>query len=256
MIEAGRAMVLSVAALGALAGPAVGQKLQWADVVYVPGAWQAGRLVPRSTTNTAADTLALVMRVDYFASAPRWRAEIRRSSDGVNFGEPTVLLGERTSASVVTQLGATPLDQHALGRDLLVRSAIVFDANGRRTGVASGRIVDRAANGTVVRVAFRRSQRTANFSDDLLNPRGPSAGRQLIASRLTSVGDQRSASVVATAGARGVDRVRTPRGEVPVRPDSMAIVRMEHFSVGAMRLEDFLRQGGLGPYKPAEGQRP
>ena len=62
--------------------------------------------------------------------------------------------------------------------------------------------------------------------------------------------------MVATAGARGVDRVSTPRGEVPVRPDSMAIVRMERFAVGAMRLEDFLRLGGLGPYRAAEGQRP
>jgi hypothetical protein len=251
-----RAGLIAATLLAAAAGVAHAQKLQWADVVYVPGAWQAGRLVPRATTNTATDTLALVMRVDYFANAPRWRAEIRRSSDGVNFGDPTVLLGERTSASVVTQLGATPLDQHALGRDSLVRAAIVFGADGRRTGAPSGRMVDRAASGVVLRVAFRRSQRTATFSDDILDPRGQSAGRQLIASRLTSVGDQRSASVVATAGARGVDRVRTPRGEVPVRPDSMAIVRMEHFSVGALRLEDFLRQGGLGPYKAAEGQRP
>lgn len=251
-----RAGLIAATLLAAAAGVAHAQKLQWADVVYVPGAWQALRLVPRATTNTATDTLALVMRVDYFANAPRWRAEIRRSSDGANFGDPTVLLGERTSVSVVTQLGATPLDQHALGRDSLVRAAIVFDANGQRTGAANGRIVDRAANGAVQRVAFRRSQRTATFSDDLLNPRGASAGRQLIASRLTSVGDQRSASVVATAGARGVDRVRTPRGEVPVRPDSMAIVRMERLSVGAMRLEDFLRLGGLGPYRSAEGQRP
>jgi hypothetical protein len=84
----------------------------------------------------------------------------------------------------------------------------------------------------------------------MLNPRNQTAGRQLIAGRLTAVGDQRSASVVATAGARGVDRVRTPRGEVAVTPDTMAVRRMEQLAVGAMRLEDFLRQGGLGPYRP------
>ena len=32
-------------------------------------------------------------------------------------------------------------------------------------------------------------------------------------------------------------------------PDPAAVERMEHFDVGAARLEDFLREGELGPYK-------
>jgi hypothetical protein len=48
-----------------------------------------------------------------------------------------------------------------------------------------------------------------------------------------------------------VDRVQTPQGSVPVRPDTAAVSRMEHFAVGAVTLEDFLRAGGLGPYAPA-----
>jgi hypothetical protein len=207
----------------------------------------------------ATDTLALVMRVDYFANPPRWRAEIRRSSDGQTFGEPDVVLGggNAAAASVVTRLGATPLDRHALGRDSLIRAvAAVMGPTGRRQGAANGRLAERRADGSVFRVAFRRTARTAAFDDRLLDPRNTSAGAQLISSRLTSVGDQRSAGVVATAGARGVDRVRTPGGEVPVTPDTMAVVRMERFAVGAMRLEDFMRLGGLGPYQPDSAAAP
>ncbi len=248
-----RIVLIAAAAAAALGAAARGeaQKTQWTDMIYVPGRWQGARLAALVTRNTATDSLALVMRVDYFANPPRWRAEIRRSGDGQTFGEPDVVLGSGATASVVTRLGATPLERHALGRDSLVRAvAAVLGAGGRREGVANGRFADRRADGTVFRVGFRRTARTAAFDDRLLDPRNASAGSQLISSRLTSVGDQRSAGVVATAGARGVDRVRTPGGEVPVTPDTMAVVRMEAFAVGVMRLEDFMRLGGLGPYKP------
>lgn len=245
---------LRLAALLLLApAPALGQRAQWTDMVYVPGRWGGvpGRLVPATTRNAQTDSLALVMRVDYFANPPRWRAEVRRSADGRTFGEPDVLLGNAATVLVVTRLGTTPLERHALGGDSLVRAAAgVMDAGGRRRGVANGRLAEPRADGTVFRVAFRRSARAPQFDDRLLDPRNASAGAQLISSRLTSVGDQRSAGVVATAGARGVDRVRTPGGEVPVRPDTTAVLRMEAYEVGAMRLEDFMRLGRLGPYKP------
>jgi hypothetical protein len=234
-----------------LPGPLLGQKLQWTDMVYQPGRWAGGRMAPTATRNQATDSLALIMRVDYFAKAPRWRAEIRRSSDGQSLGEPDVLLGNGATVLVVTRLGTTPLAQHALSRDSLVRAlAAVMGTNGRRTGVTNGRFAETRADGSVLRVAFRRSARAATFDDRLLDPRNASAGAQLISSRLANVGDQRSASVVATAGARGVDRVRTPGGEVPVTPDTMAVVRMERYAVGALKLEEFMRAGGLGPYKP------
>lgn len=238
------ALLLAPAALEA-------QKIQWTDMVYVPGRWQAGRVQPAATRNPATDSLALTMRVDYFANPPRWRAEIRRSVDGQSFAEPQVLIGNGAAASVVTRLGATPLERHALGRDTLLRAvAGVMGTAGRRQGVASGRFSERRADGTVLRVGFRRTARSAAFDDRLLDPRNASAGSQFISSRLASVGDQRSSGVVATAGARGVDRVRTPGGEIAVTPDSLAVRKMESFSVGVLRLEDFMRLGGLGPYKP------
>ena len=90
---------------------------------------------------------------------------------------------------------------------------------------------------------FRRSQRGPTFDEAMLDARNASAGRQFLARGIASVGDQRSASVVATAGARGVDRVQTPRGSVPVTPDSLAVRRMERYVVDAMTLEEFLRYG-------------
>lgn len=230
--------------------PALAQRSQWTDMVYVPGRWQGAQLAPLLTRNQRTDTLALVMRVDYFANPPRWRAEVRRSVDGQALGQADIILGNGAAAQVVTRLGATPLDRHVLGRDSLVRALVrVMNAGGRRTGVSSGRFAEQRADGSLLRVGFRRSQRTAQFDDRLLDPRNSSAGAQLIGGRLASVGDQRSAGVVATAGARGVDRVRTPGGEIAVTPDTLAVLRMERFAVGMLRLEDFMRLGGLGPYR-------
>jgi len=243
------------AALAGAAAPAQAQKVQWSDAVYVPGRWQGGQLVRGTTRNGAADSLALVMRVDYFASPPRWRAEIARTRNGRTFGEPDVLIGQGANVQVVTALGATPLAQHLLGRDSLVLAAVAaLDAQGRRRGAANGRLVDHGPDGSVQRVVFRRTARAAEFSDDLLNARA-GGGRQFLASGIQRVGDQRSASVVATAGARGVDRVQTPRGTVPVNPDAAAIARMEAASVGAVRLEEFQRAGRLGAYSTRGGTR-
>ncbi|HVM42191.1 MAG TPA: hypothetical protein VMT77_01715 [Gemmatimonadales bacterium] len=237
-----RSGLLVAGLVAGAAASATAQKAEWTDVVYVPGRWVAGHVVAQP------DSLALVMRVDYFASPPRWRAEVRRTSDGQTLGPADVIVGSGQHGVVVTQLGTTPLEQHVLGRDPLVRALVVFDVSGRRTGAAAGRITERAADGTVTRVVFRRAARTADFDAALLDPGAKAGGRTLLASGISAVGDQRSASVVATAGARGVDRVQTPGGSVPVTPDTMAIVRMEHYSVGAMALEAFLRAGGLGAY--------
>jgi hypothetical protein len=239
--------------LGAgMAGELPAQRAQWTDIIYVPGHWAGSRLVPRRTADPGSDSLALVMRVDYFSAPPRWRAELRRTTDGQTLGTPEILVGEGARALVVTPLGTTPLAQHALGQDPMVRALVVFDRSGRRQGPVSGRFVERGAEGGVARVVFRRAVRNPSFDTSLLNPGGRSAGRTLLASGIASVGDQRSASVVATAGARGVDKVHTPNGEVPVTPDSAAVKRMDRYAVGAIALEDFMRAGGLGPYAPTQ----
>ena len=228
-------------ALLLFAADASAQKVQWTDMVYVPGRWQAGQIVAPA----GKDTLALVMRVDYFARTPRWRAEIRRTKDGNTFADPVTILGEKQKALVVTPVGTTPLDQHAMGKDPLVRAALVFDAKGARVGPANGVIAD------ATRVAFRRTAKTPTFDNADLDPSKQTQGRQFISKSLVSVGNQRSASVVATAGARGVAKVRTPGGMIDVKPDSNAVKSMDRMVIGAMKLEDFLRAGKLGPYKAA-----
>ena len=229
----------------AVPGRAAAQQAQWTDVVYVPGFWSAGRIAPRP------DSLALLMRVAYFSAPPQWRAEIQRTADGRTFGSPEILVGSGTQAVVVTALGTTPLEQHALGKDPLVRVLVVFDQGGRRKGPAEGRITDRSADGAVARVVYRRAVRSPDFDTRLLDPGNRAGGRTLMASTISRVGDQRSASVVATAGARGVDRVKTPGGEVAVAPDAAAVARMERYAVGQVALEAFMRAGGLGPYAAA-----
>jgi len=241
----GRALLLVAACAAGAAGNAWAQRAQWTDVVYIPGRWAGGRVVAQP------DSMAMVMRIDYFSAPPKWRAEIRRTGDGRTLGEPDILIGQGRRAVVVTPLGATPLEQHALARDPLVTAAVIFDQGGRRAGPASGRITERSADGRVSRIVFRRVVRNPSFDAKLLDPGNRSSGRTLLASGIAAVGDQRSASVVATAGARGVDRVQTPAGSVPVRPDTAAVSRMERFAVGAVALEEFLRAGGLGPYAPA-----
>jgi hypothetical protein len=231
----------AVALMLVCAADASAQKVQWTDMVYVPGRWQAGQIV----APTGKDTLALVMRVDYFARTPRWRAEIRRTKDGVSFADPVTILGEKRKALVVTPVGTTPLDQHALGKDALVRAALVFDDKGARVGPANGVIAD------ATRVAFRRTAKTPTFDNADLDPAKQTQGRQFISKSLVSVGNQRSASIVATAGARGVAKVRTPGGMIDVKPDSNAVKSMDRMVIGAMKLEDFLRAGKLGPYKAA-----
>lgn len=243
-----RAAALAVLLAAGTAATAQAQKAQWTDVVYVTGRWAGGKLVTKASVNPQTDSLALVMRVDYFSAPPRWRAEVRRTSDGRTMGTPDILVGQGAHAVVLTPLGSTPLEQHALGQDALVRAVVVFDQNGRAPGPASGRLVDRAPDGSVSRVVFRRAVRNPDFANALLDPGARSGGRNLVASTIAHVGDQRQASVVATAGARGVDRVKTPGGDVPVTPDSAAIRRMEAFAVGAVALEDFMRTGALGPY--------
>lgn len=250
-----RAGILVAAVLAGTAGTAAAQQAQWTDVVYVPGYWAAGRLV-QPAAGRRTDSLALVMSIVYYASPPKWRAEISRTSDGRTMGAPTVLIGEGARALVVTPLGTTPLERHELGKDPLVRAAVVFDATGHRQGAADGRFVERLANGTVGRIVYRRAVRNANFDLALLNPGGRSAGATLLASGMARVGDQRSASVVATAGARGVDNIKTPSGSVAVTPDTAAVTRMDRYSVGTVALEEFLRAGALGPYAvPADSTR-
>lgn len=224
-----------------------GERARWLDRVYVPGSWSGAEIRPHPTTRADIDTLALVAQVDGYAAPPRWRMEFRTIEDGRNFTEPRVLVGRGEETWVLTALGSTPLEEHAMAEDPLVRFLVGTVPGGApRLPGPPGRLVDREAeSGRVLRILHRQPLARADFSDDLLaTGRGTRLGRRLLRHTAEDVGDQREEEMVAAAGARGV-RVRTVDGEVEIIPDMVAIARLESRSLSPVELDRFLREGGL-----------
>ena len=247
--SATRALVLLALVAGALAGasPAAAQtpaKARWSDWVYRPGRWVAGRLQPASTTNQATDSLALVARVEAYSQPPRWRLELARTTDGTALAAPIVIIGGGAEPVVLTEVGSTPLSRHAAGQDSVVRQLVAgFGANGRPARAAPARIVETGAGGRVTFVVLRRAVARADFADNLLSAgAGGRLGRSLGRFGVQSLGGERRTDVVASAGARGVARVRTVDGEIVVQPDTAAVLAMERVTVDLAELDRFLRE--------------
>ncbi|MFW6080024.1 MAG: adenylate/guanylate cyclase domain-containing protein, partial [Gemmatimonadota bacterium] len=225
-------------------------KARWVDWVYRPGRWDGARLVPFTTSNPATDTLAVTAKLDGYSLPPRWRVEVRRIEEGRTLGEPVVLVGEGGDVWVRSGLGVVPLAEHAAADDSLVLAILTrFDERGRPTARGPDRLVDRGADGRVRRVLFRQPLARTDFEASLLETGGGRvAGRNVLRLSMEAVGGARDEEVVASAGARGVARVRTIDGEIEVMPDTAAIVRMQSDGVGIVELDRFLREAGLGPY--------
>ncbi|HEX6750493.1 MAG TPA: adenylate/guanylate cyclase domain-containing protein [Longimicrobium sp.] len=231
-------------------------KQRWTDDVYQPGRWQRGQLVAWSVTNPArADSLALVARVDGFAKAPRWRAEIRRVGADSHLSEPLILVGERNRVQVVTGVAAAPLEQNAAKDDPLVQAVVAqFDASGALKQPGAGRIVQRA-EGKVARVFARRPAVQADFPDALLAmSRGRRTINDMVQRTTGQVASNRTASLAPTAGTRGVAprTVQTPSGAVTVTPDAAAVAAMDQRAVDAVAVDAFTRDGRLGQSAPVK----
>ncbi|MBI4410179.1 MAG: adenylate/guanylate cyclase domain-containing protein, partial [Gemmatimonadetes bacterium] len=249
-----RAVALSLVAalLFASAGDLHGQaKARWTDMVYRPGSWRGAQVVPHPTSNDATDTLALVAQVETFSKPPRWRAEVRKIEDGKTLGQALVLIGDGKKIVVLTGLGSTPLGRHAAAKDPLVQAvAKRFDARGQPAQRGAARIVDRDAAGQVERVVLRRPAPRADFPDNLLSAGGAGRlGRSLLAVSMSEIGGKEREEVAATAGARGVARVRTVDGEITVMPDTAAVLLLEGMQVSVIDLDEFLRKARLGVYR-------
>jgi adenylate cyclase len=254
--------VPAVVALGVLAlaaFPAHGQgKLRWTDQIYQPGRWQGGQVVEWATTNPATDTLALVARVEGYAKAPRWRAEVRRMDAAGRPADPIILIGDRNRIQVLTGVAATQYTQHAAAQDPLIQGVVSrFDAQGRPTETGAARLVDRGADRKVTRITVRRPAVNRDFNDALLTAsRGGRVFNNLTQTASTNVGSNRSQQAVATAGARGAVPVNTPGGRIMVNPDLGAVQRMELRAVDLLAVDRFAREGGLGdgaPVRETEG---
>jgi hypothetical protein len=237
---------LGASSLSAQEAPAPA-RTRFTDWVYRPGRWNGTTLVPLSTTNQGTDSLALVAKVEGYALPPRWRLEFIRTRNGVTFDPPVVVVGGGSPPVVLTELGSTPLAQHEAAQDPVVSLTIAaFRPDGRVFPAAPARVVNAGTGGVVEYVTLRRAVARAEFSDELLAAgRVSRLGRSLGRLGLQAVGGERRTDVVASAGARGVARVRTVNGEITVMPDTLAIRRLET-DVDLIDLERFMRELGGG----------
>jgi hypothetical protein len=204
---------------------------RWTDLVFQPD----------------SGDLALVATVDVYSAPPRWRAEVRVVEGGVLADDPVILLAEGETVQVLTPLGATPLAEHAAGGDSLVRSvANRFDEFGRPRGPGSGRIVETGPSGAAGWILIRRPLARGEFPASLLSTGTASRlGRNLARFGIAAAGGERRGGVVASAGARGVARVRTVDGEIVVMPDTAAVRAMQGEGIDFLELVRFWREGGL-----------
>jgi adenylate cyclase len=251
-----------VVLLGLGSAPAASQdepRAQWTDWVYAPGAWQGPRLIPYVTRDPATDSLALVATVDIYSHPPRWRAEFRKVVAPDSVAAPIVVVVDGDRAVVLTALGSTPLGDHEAARDPMVQAVLASIREGRPQPAGPARIADRARDGTVAFVIERRPAARAEFSRDLL-AMGTAGrlGRGIARFGAHAIGGERSQEVVASAGARGVARVRTVGGEIEVMPDTVAVTRIARVAIGIIDLDRFLREAGIRSVpvatpKPEEG---
>jgi hypothetical protein len=95
-------------------------------------------------------------------------------------------------------------------------------------------------------VLVRRPAARADFPDDLLGSgTAGRLGRSIARFGVAAAGGQQRGEVVASAGARGVARVRTLDGEIQVFPDTAAIQGIEAVEVEFLELVRFWQEGGL-----------
>jgi adenylate cyclase len=253
-------LVVALLTLGA--GPAVSQaepQARWTDWVYAPGSWQGARMVRQVTRDPATDAVALVATVDVYSHPPRWRAEFRKVVNPDSMAPPLVVVADGDRAVVLTALGSTALGEHEAARDPMVQAVLASIRAGRPQPAGPARIADRAADGTVSFVIERRPAARGAFANELLAMGAAGRlGRSIARFGAHAIGGERSQEVVASAGARGVARVRTVDGEIEVMPDTVAVRRMVRMAIGIIELDRFLRDGGVRSVpvvtpKPEEG---
>jgi hypothetical protein len=180
-------------------------------------------------------------RITVYQDGPRERLEIRQV-EGEGLGEPIVIVSNGRSYHLVTKVGATPFAESAPSKEPFVRLVLAGPAGEapqhRTVAVASG------GQAVVLRNAV-----DADFdAGDAFQLRLPQVGGGLLKSGLSQFSAAQSTQVTASAGARGVDQIRTADGTISVTPDPEAVRRMEAQAVSEVELEGFKLEGGLAPY--------
>jgi adenylate cyclase len=205
--------------------------------------WSAWYYQPTSPgQDVRSEALTLVARVELYSKHPLWRAEIQRPGQ-----EEVVLIEDGSGVRVLTRLGATPLERHALANDALAR-LLVTELASAPVGRRSGRSAVRSAGGEIAWVVARQAAVDPQVPDQLFSTSGTGMiGRRLVRLGVDAAGGERT-TAVATAAARGVARVRTAAGEITIRPDSAAVARLDRIEIRLEELDRFLREAALGPH--------
>lgn len=200
---------------------------------------------PASGAATEGD-LKLAAKVSVFQEAPRERLEVHLVN-GSAFGEPIVVVGDGSGYFLVTKLGATPLAKSAKASDPLLLQALASmpDESARKRTL-------KAPDGKLAGVVYREPRGADFGSSTAFDVKASKVGGGLLKKNLAAFGDSDDTVVTASAGARGVDEIDTPKGKLSVTPDPGAVVWLESRQVGPLELEAFLLAGGLGPYAATE----
>ncbi|MGH7558936.1 MAG: hypothetical protein ACREMD_14360 [Gemmatimonadota bacterium] len=180
-------------------------------------------------------------RVTFYQDGPRERIEIREVENGA-LEDPIVIVSNGRSYHLVTKVGSTPLMESAPADDPLLRLVLAGppgDAPQHRTVPVPG-----GGQATVLRNAIE-----PDFdSGDAFQLRLPQVGGGLLKSGLSQFSAAQNTQLTASAGARGVDQIRTANGSISVTPDPDAVRWMDEQSVSEVDLEEFKLEVGLAPY--------
>lgn len=213
-----------------------------------PRAFQETWLLPEA--GSAAEEAAATGfggRVHVYQRSPRERLEIRKVEDGELVGA-TVVVFDGSRYMLVTPVGATPFAESDRADDPFVRMVLAGPSG---PAPPHRRIVGDDGPAAIV---LRHSLSPEFDSEKAFALELPRGGEGLLSgvSRFSAAGDT---EVVASAGARGVDQVRTAEGTIGVTPDPRAVEWMEReIAVSAVEIERFRLEARLPPYDllPAE----
>lgn len=207
-----------------------------------PRAFQETWLLPAdgSTATDPANT-RFAGRVHVYQQAPKERLEIHRVVDG-EFADPVVVVLDGNRYLLVTPVGASPFLESDPSRDPLVRMILA----GPPASAPPHRTIP--ADGGFAAVVLRHGEARTFDSKKAFAIELPRGGAGLM-SGLSSFSAAGDTEVVASAGARGVDRVRTATGTISVVPDEEAVEWMESTTaVPVAELERFRWEARLAPY--------
>jgi len=180
-------------------------------------------------------------RITVYQDGPRERLEIRRV-EGDALGEPIVIVSNGRSYQLVTKVGATPFVESAPAKEPFVQLVLAGPAG----EAPQHRTVPVPSGGQAV---VLRSAVDPDFdSGDAFQLRLPQVGGGLLKTGLSQFSAAQNTQLTASAGARGVDQIRTADGTISVTPDPEAVRRMEAQAVSEVELEGFKLEGGLAPY--------